>query len=498
VVRTITGHLIDRYGAAALGFTYSVFNEPDLGVLFWRTSWDELQRYYDYTTDAILRAFEDRGYPSDKVFVGGLELGGIFGVHLRLQEFLAHCSPRASAKGALPLNAAYADERLAGKRSRRVETLCRRHAGRGSPCDFISIHAYNRSELMAAKLIRAKEIALEFDAEYYRNLWVNSHESCPDWAPPPDEAAVDSYLGNGYFPSWCVDVAARQLGQAATDARFAFGETLLTVWPPVQNFVGLNSVTRLLDCDEDGDGRADRKVTIPTPIFHALGMLSDLGDRYWVLPRQLLGGRTVGGFASRDDKGILRVVLYSHHPADTQSRSDAACDVALQLDGLAGKGPAHVEQYRFDREHNTYFREAQALRGRQGTAGKADPARLAAVLQALSVEESPAQLKALKELEKLGPMAAADAFGALYRLAEQGKTETVREAARDLLRRSFQAAHGRSAHSRAEVDKIQDLARCRPTEAARIERNAAGQMRLTARLSANGLNILIIRPAVSR
>ena len=52
---------------------------------------------------------------------------------------------------------------------------------------------------MAAKLIRAKEMALEIDPEYYRGLWVNSHESCPDWLPPPDEAAADSYLGNGYF-----------------------------------------------------------------------------------------------------------------------------------------------------------------------------------------------------------------------------------------------------------------------------------------------------------
>ena len=95
VARTIAGHVIDRYGDAALGFTWSVFNEPDLGRLFWRADWDELQRFYDYTTDAILRAFEDRGYDSSKVFIGGLELGGIFGTNLKLREFLAHCSPRA-------------------------------------------------------------------------------------------------------------------------------------------------------------------------------------------------------------------------------------------------------------------------------------------------------------------------------------------------------------------------------------------------------------------
>ena len=94
VARAIAGHLIDRYGAAALGFTWSVFNEPDLGPAFWRADWKELQKFYDYATDAVLRAFEDRGYDSNKVFIGGLELGGIFGTNLRLGDFLAHCSPR--------------------------------------------------------------------------------------------------------------------------------------------------------------------------------------------------------------------------------------------------------------------------------------------------------------------------------------------------------------------------------------------------------------------
>jgi hypothetical protein len=364
VARTIAGHIIDRYGADALSFTWSIFNEPDLGKLFWRTDWDELQRYYDYTADAILRAFEDRGYDSDRVFIGGLELGGIFGTNLRLREFLAHCSPRASAKGASPLNAAAADRQLDGKRSRRVERLCGAHQGKGSPCDFVSIHAYNRSETMAAKLIRAKEMALEIDAEYYRDLWINSHESCPDWNPPPDEAAADSYLGNGYFSSWCADVIGRQLGQAARDRRYAFGETLLTVWPPPMNLTALNAVSRILLCDDDGDGRSDRMITIPTPIFHVLGMLSDLGERCWSLPQQQVGGHVVGGFASRDRQNVVRVVVYAHHGQDTQSRSDADFDVALELDRPGWEGDAKVQEYRFDRDHNSYFRLARALRDR--------------------------------------------------------------------------------------------------------------------------------------
>ena len=330
VAGAIAGHVIDRYGEAALGFTWSVFNEPDLGPIFWRADWNELQTFYDYTTDAILRAFEDRGYDSRRAFVGGLELGGIFGTNLRLREFLTHCSPRARAKGALPLNAAVADRQLDGKRSKRVELLCREHGGKGSPCDFVSIHSYNRSEMMAAKLIRAKEVALEIDPDYYRALWVNSHESCPDWMPPPDEAAADSYLGNGYFPSWCADVVHRQLVRAAHDPRYAYGETILTVWPPPDNFAGLNAVTRVIHCDDNGDGRSDRTVTIPMPIFHALGMLSDMGERYWVLPERVAAGNVVSGFVSSDERGVIRILLYAHHSQDTQSRSDASFDYDAQ------------------------------------------------------------------------------------------------------------------------------------------------------------------------
>ena len=74
VARAITGHLIDRYGEAALDFTWSVFNEPDLGPLFWRADWDELQRFYDYT---------DRRHPA-----------GLRGPRLRLEEGL-HRRPGA-------------------------------------------------------------------------------------------------------------------------------------------------------------------------------------------------------------------------------------------------------------------------------------------------------------------------------------------------------------------------------------------------------------------
>lgn len=367
--RVIADHIIARYGDASLTFPWSIFNEPDLGVLFWRSDWIELQHFYDYSTDAILRAFEDRGYDSNKVFIGGLELAGIFGVHLKLHEFLTHCSPRATGQGAMLANAAFANPRLDGKRSRRVEELCRAHDGRGAPCDFISIHSYNRSELTAAKLSTAKEVALKIDAEYYAHLWVNSHEACPNWIPPADPAAADSYLGNGYYPTWCADVVARQLRRAAADPRYAYGETILTFWPfPNRNFQGLQNATRAINVDDNADGKTDREVTVATPVFHFLGLLSTLGDRYWPLPEQTCGGHVLAGFAARTPND-LRVVLYTHNAQDTQSRSEQSFNVTCGFSGIVWP-QVKVRAYRFDRDHNTYFRLGQQLRDRPRSPGR--------------------------------------------------------------------------------------------------------------------------------
>ena len=154
-----------------------------------------------------------------------------------------------------------------------------------------------------------------------------------------------------------------------------------------------------------------------------------------------------------------------------------------------------MEQYRFDRDHNSYFRRARALRSEPVTVRKPDPARLEATLRALHSGTPAEQRAALKTLEDLGPAASAEAFSAVYELAEKAKDESVREAARSLLKRAFEAAHVGEAYSRADVDEIRKLAECRPTTSATHPRQPDGRLRLTARVAGNGLNILVIEPA---
>ncbi len=356
VVRDITGYLIDRYGEVTLTWPWVILNEPDLMATYWRNrDWEALQKFYAYTADAILRAFEDRGYDSDDVRVGGLELGAIAGTNLRLHDFLIHCSPRATGNGALTLNKAYADARLDGQRSRRTERLCGAHAGRGVPLDFLSVHTYNDARMAAATLIRAKEIALEIDPDYYVNLPVVSHETVPTWQPIADPGAAEMYLGNGYFTSWATDFKSRLLQQAARDARYAYGgELVLMMWPgPARNFTTINGVVRSFRV-------GNRDELVPKPIHHLVNLLSTTGPSFWVLPQQEFGTRTVAGFASPTDAD-WRVVLYAHDIEDTQSRSIGTFAVNLVLEGVPGK-EVQVTEYRFDRDHNSYYHLARELR----------------------------------------------------------------------------------------------------------------------------------------
>ncbi len=496
VVRAYTTHLIERYGDACLDFTWSVFNEPDLARLFWRSGdWDELQRFYDYTVDGILRSFEEAGYDSRRVMVGGLEIGAIFGTHIEgpvLKRFLTHCSPTATHADALPQNAAFADRRLDGQRSRRVEGLCRKHDGRGSPCDFISIHSYNESRMTAAKLARAKQLALQIDADYYDDLWVSSFESCPNWAPPPDVAAADSYLGNGYFPTWCADVTRRQLQQAADDGRYAFGETILTFWPwPNQGFGGHNAATRVIPVDEDGDGKPDREETVAMPILHFLGLLSSMGDEYRVLPEQTVGGHVVSGFASVGEKSAS-VLLYSHHAYDVESRSRATFQITLDVGPLPWR-EVRVREYRFDKDHNSYYRLGRKLRENPGGGAslrRCRPGEVDELIAALTSDDLQAQLAAIRRAATLRDLPG-EVLMAASKLHEQTPHDEIRTAI-ETAAAEIQAR--KPCYGVEEVDRVRELSQLRVTGESRHTVGADEMLRLPVALAANGADFIVVEP----
>ena len=495
VTYAFTTHLVERYGDACLDFPWTVFNEPDLARVFWRVNdWEALQIFYDYTVDGILRAFEDHGYDSNRVMVGGLEIGAIFGTRIEkpiLGVFLAHCSPTAKYEGALDLNAAFADKRLDGKRSKRVENLCRANNGRGAPCDFISVHAYNGAKMAADKLIRGKEIALRIDADYYRDLWVNSFEAITSWAPPPDPAAADSFLGNGYFASWCADVERRLLERASRDARYGFGETILTFWPsPNRNFRGGNAFSQIIDVDDDGDWLADRSVTIPLPVFHMMTLLNSTGEDYWVLPEKRHGGHVISGFGARTESDV-RILVYSHHEGDTQARSEAAFDVALRLTSLPWD-QIGVDEHRFDKDHNSYFRTALKLRDRKVPASK------------VPAVDSTEFDRAVLDLESDSPETVAKAVGQFLKWGARARTASP--ALKKFIDKNLQGEERQQAtaalwkmmlgtppvYTRKEVAEVQKLARLNVTRSTRHSVSENGVVSLNLRVGANGANFLVI------
>lgn len=350
-VYTVTDHIVKRYGRATQDFYYSVGNEFDLPP-FWRDTQQEAHKFYDYTVDAILKAYEDNGLDPSKVKVGGLEISAIFGLHT-LPEFLYHCSPTATMDGLPPINYAYADPSLNGKRSQRIEKLCRAHNGKGSPCDFTSVHLYRKSKEVAQYLIKTKELALKIDPHYYKKLYVNSFETCPGWVPLPDPAQRSIYKGNGYFPSWAADIIHRLLEKASQDKRYAFGETILTVWPVDFNGEGVTSVTGLFKINSNHNKQLDKILTVKKPIFNFIELLGKMSHDYFVIPRTEIAGYVIGTFGSKKDDS-RQILLYCHKDNDIETRENRVFNVRLRLTEIPWT-EVTVEQFKVDKHHSSIY-----------------------------------------------------------------------------------------------------------------------------------------------
>jgi hypothetical protein len=290
-------------------------------------------------------------------------------------------------------------------------------------------------------------------------------------------------------------VACRQLRRAAADPRYGFGESILTVWPsPPSNFAGTNDCVRALHVDDNGDGIGDRTVTIAMPILHFLGLLARMGPEFRVLPEQTVGGHVVSGFASQDGSKV-RVLLYSHNAADTESRSDAQFDVSLRLAGLEA-GKVTVEEYRFDQDHNSYFRRGRELREQpvsKSPPDKAQTQRVEEALRDLESDKPATQSAGLDKLVELGP-AAASALGPIYQLYQKSEDAGVREKAEKAVKRIMAPR----ACPAAVVKEIEDLSKLRRTGVSTQDVPANGSLTVPVRIAGNGACFLVLEPAKAR
>jgi hypothetical protein len=280
------------------------------------------------------------------------------------------------------------------------------------------------------------------------------------------------------------------LAKAAGDARYGYGESILTFWPwPNPAFGGGNDCVRLVPVDEDGDGRADRSVTIAMPILHFLGLMARMGDEYQVLPERAIGGHVVSGFVSQDGQRTY-VLVYSHAALDTQSRSAAEFEVVLALTGL-GAGRVSVREYRFDTNHNSYFELGRRLRDdeAQRLPSPEETGQIAAAVERLADGDRDSQLAALRELAELGP-AAASALAELIGVAQTTSNPELQAAAGEALQRIWAPR----AYAAEQVRKVEAASQLQCADVS--EQDATdGRAELRLSLAANGASLLVVEPS---
>lgn len=358
-VREVVFHLIDRYGPATLDFYYSVGNENNFSI-FWSGGKDGFYELYDYTVNAVLTAFEDRGLDAGRVQVGGIEAAGLGGRGW-IRDALYHASGAANKpEGDIAeQNFVCADPRFAGLRAARVDAICAAHSGRGSPLDFVSIHEYEHAALSAQEITQVRDDALAMDPVAFGSLNVTCFECTPDWIPRPDPASRAMYLGNGFFSTWCADWMQRLVLRAESDARYARHESVLTVWPFDYNRDGISSVTGLMRVDDDGNGTEDRIVTVKKEIFNYVELTSKMNRSLDALPAQTVSGIRIAGVRSPSPTADL-LLLYSHDPQDTEAREVTEFTVNLSLSGVRWPNVT-VRRWRVDRDHSSPYRAFLAL-----------------------------------------------------------------------------------------------------------------------------------------
>jgi hypothetical protein len=266
---------------------------------------------------------------------------------------------------------------------------------------------------------------------------------------------------------------------------------MLTFWPwPNRDFGGGNDCVREIQVDDNGDGMTDRRVTIAMPILHFLGLVSGMSGDFQVLPERVVGPHVVSGFASQQG-GVTRILLYAHSALDTESRSAHAFRITLGLTGLA-HGAVTVREYRFDKDHNSYFRLARPLRDADGAAAPpADAAaRLERAVAALTTGGRASRRAALDDLAALGP-AAASAAGAMLEFAQKSDDAGLRARAM----RALERVTGSPPCSGKVARQLEERAALHTTGSATRPVGADGQLSLEIDLDANGANFLEIEPS---
>lgn len=376
-VYALTDHLIERYGDVAADWYWSIGNEIALSR-WWRQNFDEFLRYYDVTSNAVLRAFEDHAIDSQRIVIGGVEdaPAGRY-----LDRVLYHCSPDAENPSGnfIEENHVCVTPEFADLISARVAATCLPNEGRGCPFDFYSIHTYRHSLEAHEIVANAWGTWAAIDPDFFTPFRVNCHESAPDWRPRRDPAASNVFAASGFYPTWAADYFQRLLADAMADPRRAGGESTVTTWPFNVNLQGgTASVGGVFRLDTNGDGAQDDVMGVANTFFRAAELMAWMSHDLADIGAVEDAGARIGGWRSVEEFGD-RILLHAHDRRDADGAETEGWQITLDLRG-SRFDQVDVTEYRLDRDHS--IRAAYDALPKRGTLGVYTPDEIADLLAA--------------------------------------------------------------------------------------------------------------------
>jgi xylan 1,4-beta-xylosidase len=320
-------HLRERYGNAELKtWLWEVWNEPD--IEYWKGTPEEYFKLYDFTADALLRAFPDAR-------IGGPDSTGAGNPHAAefLRKFLDHCAHQTN----------YATGKI------------------GSPLLFVSFHPKGSPQWLGDHVQMG--IARQLNSIKSGFQIVGSF---PEWRQTP------ILLGES-DPEGCAACSAQENPQNAYRNGELFAsytaEAMHTIYELAsrEHVKFLGAVTWSFEFEDQPYFAGFRELAsngIDKPVLNAFRMFGMLGgERVQVTSSAALpsddvvlngvrGQPDIQAIAARGDREI-QILIWNYHDEELPA---AAAPIDLTIEGLPpGAKRALSEHFRIDAHHSNSF-----------------------------------------------------------------------------------------------------------------------------------------------
>ena len=327
LVFQFTRHLRERYGDAEVKtWLWEVWNEPDID--YWKGTPEEYFKLYDFTADAVLRAFPEAR-------IGGPDSTGPGNPHAAefLRQFLEHCAHQPN----------YATGKI------------------GSPLLFISFHPKGSPKWMGDHV----QMGIARQLTSIKNGF-QIVGSFPEWRQTP------IVLGES-DPEGCAACSAQENPQNAYRNGELFAsytaETLHSIYALASsehvNFLG--AVTWSFEFEDQPYFAGFRELAsngLDKPVLNAFRMFGMLGgERVQVASSGALATEDVvangvraradiNAIATKTDRGI-QILIWNYHDDDVPA---PASPIDLTIEGLPPDAKrALSEHFRIDAQHSNAF-----------------------------------------------------------------------------------------------------------------------------------------------